>query len=50
MTTNSTDKKRWESPAVQNLNINKDTYVNKGRGEREVGKGGGTNKDKDLPS
>ncbi|GAB2552006.1 hypothetical protein [Spirosoma aerophilum] len=41
-------KKAWVAPTVQTLNINSETYVNPGRGDREVGLGGGENKNKTL--
>ena len=44
------DKKGWANPTVQALNINKDTYSSQGNGEKEVGKGGGDNLKKDIPS
>jgi hypothetical protein len=50
METLTNDKKVWAKPTVQILNINKDTYSSQGHGEREVGKGGGENQNKDIPS
>ena len=44
------DLKVWATPTVQMLNINTDTYTNPGRGDKEVGQGGGNNKDKSIPS
>ncbi|QHV96965.1 hypothetical protein [Spirosoma endbachense] len=44
------DRKVWAKPTVQTLNINKDTYSSQGHGDREVGKGGGDNQTKDIPS
>ena len=43
-------RKVWAKPTVQLLNINSDTYANPGRGDKEVGQGGGNNKDKSIPS
>jgi hypothetical protein len=43
-------KKVWVKPEVQQLNINKDTYSSQGHGTNEVGKGGGANQNKDIPS
>ena len=43
-------RKVWAKPTVQLLNINSDTYTNPGRGDKEVGQGGGNNNDKSIPS
>ena len=50
METQSSDRKIWVKPSVQTLNINNDTYTAPGRGTKEVGKGGGENSKKSIPS
>ena len=41
-------RKVWAKPVVQMLNINSGTYSNPGGLDREVGAGGGNNKDKGI--
>ncbi|WP_158550054.1 hypothetical protein [Runella aurantiaca] len=50
METQNTDKKIWSKPTVLTLDINHDTYSDKGTGDREVGKGDAENKLKSIPS
>jgi hypothetical protein len=50
MITPQNEKKIWVKPEVQILNIARDTYSSQGHGSREVGKGGGANQTKDIPS
>jgi hypothetical protein len=50
MDTPQNGKKVWVKPEVQVLNITKDTYSSQGHGSNEVGKGGGANQTKDIPS
>ncbi len=50
METQNNNKKTWSKPAVLALDIAKDTYSALGKGEKEVGQGGGQNQYKSIPS
>ncbi len=50
METQNNNKKSWAKPTVLSLDINKETYSALGKGDREVGQGGGENKVKAIPS
>ena len=50
METQNNNKKTWSKPTVLVLGINKDTYSDPGRGDKETGKGSGNNKSKSIPS